>query len=614
MTIKTKSLDEFAKLRTKLHKDLLRLEKTRDKDRYIKKIIKENELFYSPMINELPGLVYCCRNDNNWTMEFVSKGCFQLTGYKPSDLILNNKISYERIIHPEDRKMVRDNVEKAIRKLKQFHLEYRIITAENKIKWVSEIGQFLPLPNHNLQLLEGFIIDTTAIKQVEEALKESEKKYRFLFETSPVGIVIVNNKGFVTNISDIVTDFTGFKKQELLGTHFTKLKFLSIKDMPQYIKVYTRLLLGKKLKPLLINWKRKNGRLFTGEVRTSVIKKNKRIAGIQVIITDITERINIEEKLRDSEEFNKTILENSPSPTLVINPDKSIRYVNPALEKITGFSLKETIGLKPPYPYWPKEMIDSCMKKLSYAIKNDMNIPELMLINKSGQRFWVELTSSPLRINGKLKYLLINFIDITERKKAYEELKKTLDDTISTLALIVETRDPYTAGHQKRVAVLSGKIAKELNLSDGKIEFIRTAAEIHDIGKINIPASILSKPGKLSDIEFNMIKTHPQVGFDIVKKIEFHYPIAKIILQHHERENGSGYPNGLKSKDIIFESKIIGVADVVEAMSSHRPYRPAFGIKAAANEIRKNKGKLYDPEIAKACLKVITDKKFSFDD
>lgn len=614
MTADIKLSEEFLKLHVKLHEDLLTLEKIKDKDKYIKEIIRKNQLFHSSITNELPGIVYCCRNDHNWTMEFISKGCFRLTGYRPEELILNNKISYEKIIHPEDRKMVRDDVKKSLKELKQFHLKYRIITANNRIKWVSEIGRFLPLPDYDLQLLEGFIMDITDKEQAEEALKESEEKYRLLFETSPVGIAILNDRGFITNINDAVLHFTGFKKQYLLGSHFKNLKFLLIKDVPQYVRIFTRLLLGKKIKPLLINWRHKDKRLFTGEVRISVIKKNKRILGIQGIITDITERMKIEDKLRESGEFNKTILENSPSPTLVINPDKSIRYINPALEKITGFSLKDTIGIKPPYPYWPKEMMHSCMAKLNSAMQNDIIIPELPFLNKRGQIFWVELRASPLINNGKLKYLLVNFTDITERKKAYEELERTLDDTINTLAMIVETRDPYTAGHQKRVTMLAEKISKKLNLSDEKIKLIRTSAAIHDIGKISIPTSILSKPGQLTDIEFKLIRTHPITGFNIIKKINFHYPIAQIILQHHEREDGSGYPNSLKGKDITLEAKIIGIADVVEAMSSHRPYRPALGIGMAIEEIKKNKGKLYDPKIAEACLKVITNKKFSFND
>ncbi|MEA2015208.1 MAG: HD domain-containing protein, partial [Actinomycetota bacterium] len=161
--------------------------------------------------------------------------------------------------------------------------------------------------------------------------------------------------------------------------------------------------------------------------------------------------------------------------------------------------------------------------------------------------------------------------------------------------------------------LLSVEIGKELKLSKEKIKLIEIAARLHDIGKINIPPSILSKPGRLSDIEFNIVKTHARVGYDIIKRIDFQFPVADIILQHHERIDGSGYPQGLKGKDIMIEAKVIGVADVVEAMSSHRPYRPSLGIKAAINEITKNKGKLYDPKVVNACLKIIKSRKFSFD-
>jgi len=199
-----------------------------------------------------------------------------------------------------------------------------------------------------------------------------------------------------------------------------------------------------------------------------------------------------------------------------------------------------------------------------------------------------------------------------EIKNSYRKLQKTLKGIVDTLASIVEIRDPYTSGHQKRVAALSSAISKELDLGKDKIEAIGTAAIIHDIGKINIPASILVRPGKISSLEYNMIKTHSQVGYEMVKRIEFPWPIANIIFQHHERLDGSGYPKGLKGKDILFEAKIIAVADVVEAMSSHRPYRPALGMDKALEEITKNKGKLYDPGVVEACIKIITKKGFKF--
>ncbi|MCJ7665543.1 MAG: HD-GYP domain-containing protein, partial [Actinobacteria bacterium] len=190
---------------------------------------------------------------------------------------------------------------------------------------------------------------------------------------------------------------------------------------------------------------------------------------------------------------------------------------------------------------------------------------------------------------------------------------KTLEGAINTLAAIVETKDPYTYGHQQRVCKLAMTIAKELGLEENRIEAVRVSALIHDIGKVNIPASILSKPGKLTDIEFEMIKTHPQLSYDMLKNIDFPLPIVDIIIQHHEKLDGSGYPRGLKGKDIMLEAKILTVADVLEAMSSHRPYRPALGINIAVEEIKKNKGILYDPAVVNSCIKIITKKGFEFD-
>ena len=192
-------------------------------------------------------------------------------------------------------------------------------------------------------------------------------------------------------------------------------------------------------------------------------------------------------------------------------------------------------------------------------------------------------------------------------------MKRALDTTIETMSKIVEAKDPYTAGHQRRVSQLAVAIAKELNLSQDKIEGIRIASLIHDIGKIGLPTEILSKPTKLSDIEFSLIKEHPQIGYDILKSVDFSYPVAKIALQHHEKLDGSGYPNHLKGDVILFEAKIICVADVVEAMSSHRPYRPALGIEKALEEISQNKGTLYDPEAVDTCLKLFKEKGFKFE-
>jgi len=178
----------------------------------------------------------------------------------------------------------------------------------------------------------------------------------------------------------------------------------------------------------------------------------------------------------------------------------------------------------------------------------------------------------------------------------------------------VEMRDPYTAGHQRRVTVLACAIAEELGLSQDKVEGLRMAALIHDIGKIYIPAEILSKPGRLTETERRLIQTHPQVGYDVLKNVEFAWPVAQIVLEHHERMNGSGFPMGLSGDDILIEARILAVADVVEAMSSHRPYRPSHGINKAMEEVSQNKGELYDPKAVDVCIELFWKKNFQFDD
>ena len=214
-----------------------------------------------------------------------------------------------------------------------------------------------------------------------------------------------------------------------------------------------------------------------------------------------------------------------------------------------------------------------------------------------------------------------------ELKRSLEKVRRTLTGTVNALAVTVEMRDPYTAGHQQRVTQLACAIAEEMGLSKEQIEGIHVAGSLHDMGKIMVPAEILNKPGQLTEAETGKVQTHPQVGhdilmglirshpqagYDILKEIDFPWPVAQIVLQHHERMNGSGYPNKLKAEDILLEARILAVADVVEAMSSHRPYRPAHGIEKALEEISQNRGTLYDPRAVDACVTLFSSEQFQF--
>lgn len=201
---------------------------------------------------------------------------------------------------------------------------------------------------------------------------------------------------------------------------------------------------------------------------------------------------------------------------------------------------------------------------------------------------------------------------ISELEQTVATLRMALEGAIQTLTVATEVRDPYTAGHQKRVTDLAISIAHEMRLPENVVAGIRMAGLIHDIGKLGVPAEILSKPSKINELEFQLVKTHPEVGYDILKNIAFPWPVAEIIYQHHERMNGSGYPRKLKGPDIVIEARIINVADVVEAMASYRPYRPPLGIEKSLEQISKNRGILYDEEVVAACLILFSENRFKF--
>jgi HD-GYP domain-containing protein (c-di-GMP phosphodiesterase class II) len=219
----------------------------------------------------------------------------------------------------------------------------------------------------------------------------------------------------------------------------------------------------------------------------------------------------------------------------------------------------------------------------------------------------------------KKEHFVAVFDVITKRKRAEEELQRTLGSlrnavgaTVQVMVSAVEKRDPYTAGHQSRSADLARAIAGEMGLSQDSIDGIRMAGSIHDIGKLSVPAEILSKPTKLTELEFSLIKEHSRNGYEMLKDVESPWPLAQIVYQHHERMNGSGYPRNLKGDEILMEARILAVSDVVESMASHRPYRPALGIERALEEIEKNRGILYDDAVADACLRLFREKGFQF--
>jgi PAS domain S-box-containing protein/putative nucleotidyltransferase with HDIG domain len=330
------------------------------------------------------------------------------------------------------------------------------------------------------------------------------------------------------------------------------------------------------------------------------------------------ERKRAEEDLLREKNFSAAVMNSSPGLLFVFDDKGNIIQWNRNAEKITGYSAKE-ISKMDILHFVAKEDQKTAAEAMQEVLTKGQSSLELNVLSKPGKK-------TPFHITG-LRTILENTtcvvctgIDITERKQAEEELRRSyhklresLIVTVNTLASTVEMRDPYTAGHQRRVTLLACAIATEMDLSEEQFDGLRMAGLVHDIGKISAPAEILNKPGSLTEIEFNIIKTHSQAGYITLKEIEFPWPVARIVLQHHERLDGSGYPQGLRGEEIMLEAKILAVADVVEAMASHRPFRAALGIDAALEEIAKNRGILYDPEIVDVCKRLFTEKGFKFE-
>ena len=327
------------------------------------------------------------------------------------------------------------------------------------------------------------------------------------------------------------------------------------------------------------------------------------------------------QKIKESEECFRSLSENAPDIIYTLGIKGKFTYINPVIETILGYRPEEIIGR-----YFidivRKEDVHRCIEFFKQVRDHQQTIKEEMgiLLHKDGTERYFSFSCAPnfdseshfIGVVGTFK----NMTDIRksemELKKSFEKLQSVMSSTIDAISIIVESRDPYTAGHQRRVTQLATAIACELALSKEKIDLIRMGSLIHDIGKIYIPSEILTKPMKLNDIEYAMIKSHPEVARKILKQVDFIPTVVDMVYQHHERIDGSGYPRKLKRDDILIEARILAVADTVEAMATHRPYRASLGIEKALEEIENQRGILYDEAVADACLVLFREKGFQF--
>jgi PAS domain S-box-containing protein len=544
--------------------------------------------------------------------QYISPSHQRILGYRPEDLL--GTAAFDKF-HPDDKDRVSSIYMEGVITKTDNEAEYRYRHADGHYVWLRSSGHII-LDGAGEYV--GSIInssDITERKQANEALRQSEARYRALVENASDIIFRTDNTGHFTFVNPAALRITGYTEEVIIGMHYPALIHPDMRS--EAIKFFGRqfvkgLHTAYSEYPIIT---KEGHEIWLGQ-NTQLIVENGNVTGFQSVARDITDRRQAEEALQKSEENFRLSLDSSPLGVRISTIEAETLYANRAILDIYGFDSIEEMNKTPVKErYTPQSYAE-------YEIRKEKRtrgefVPseyEISIVRKNGEIRNLQVFRKEVIWNGTKQSQVI-YKDITEHKRAEEKLIETLASlresiktTIQVLGTASEARDPYTAGHQKRVADLARIIATEMGLPHDTIEGIRMAGSIHDIGKLSIPTEILSKPTKLTEIEFSLIKEHAQSGYEILKDVESPWPLAQIVYQHHERMNGSGYPRNLKGDEIILDARIMAVADVVEAMASYRLYRPTLGIEAALEEIQKNKGNLYDDTVADACLRLFREK------
>jgi PAS domain S-box-containing protein len=569
--------------------------------------------------------------DMNLRLSYVSPSVARMRGYSVEEAM---QATVEEALTPESAEIVLNVIKNmASENRNGGHnsstsqvLELEMRCKDGSTIWTETTISLIRTADGQPASILGVTRNITQRKRAEEDLLENERRYRLLAENITDVIWVTDMELKPTYISPSVSRLLGYSVEEsLAGTLETVMPRSSVEKVSE---AFAEVMALAEEQPDTIarpqvtelEFKRKDGSSVWLDTTASFIRDSGgRPVEIMGVLRDITQRRKAEEALKESEERFRHLIETTSDWVWETDENGIYTYVSPMIHEILGYEPEEVLG-RTSADIMPSKSANRVAKVFGSAVISGtpFRFVEATYLHKDGRLIIAEISGVPFFDDAGTAVRGYRGIarDITQRKQAEEQLQKSyhniqkmLEGTIQAITMMVETRDRYTAGHQQRVTQIACAIAQELGLSNKQIQMIRMAGRLHDLGKIFIPIEILSKPGQLNEMELAIIKTHPRASYDILKNIDFPWPIADIVLQHHERINGSGYPAGLRGEDILMEARILAVSDVVEAMSSHRPYRPALGVETALKEIVQNKGILYDPDVVNACLRVFWEKR-----
>jgi len=547
-----------------------------------------------------------------WTMDldtmhftYMTPSVERLLGYTPNEALA---LELDELLAPDSLERVGATLSSGIEGAERGDtLGLRVTEVDQLRKDGSIVAtevttRFLPTPDGRLHAVLGITRDITERKRAEEALRQRQRQHETIIRTTLDGLLLTDSSGRVREVNEAYCAMSGYSEQELLT--------MSIQDLEEMGAEEIASRMGRVMSGVPDRFesqhRRRDGSLFDSEI--SIRYEPAEGGWFAGFVRDITERKLSEQALLQSEERYRLLSESSPDLIFVIDSNDRVVYVNGAAAKSLNGTAEEIIGRAREGLFEPQSSAQMGQALRAVFESAETLSHESHATYPSGV-MWMKTTLVPMKDEaGRVVSVFGVARDLTDHKRAEEavvraskRLEGVLRSVVQTMGKVVEARDPYTQGHEEGVARIATLIARELGLPEDEVDGVEVAALVHDVGKLTVPAEILSKPGRLSDLEFALIKRHSQAGYDLLKDIDFDWPVADIVLQHHERMDGSGYPNGVLGDEISMAARILMVADVIEAMAAHRPYRPALGLDAAIVEITGHPEK-FDPQVVAACV------------